>query len=133
MSACGTNFGAHAFQVFWVQSTVRQIFFSTNLIERNTPRGGFLFVLVPDQEHGKRGPSSQNLTRVFEGVPFPPRNPEEELLDPPRRICTWCLEGGPLFPGCSSKNIVNRKETPPGGISFDQTMSGRNNFPDTDA
>ena len=47
------------------------------------------------------------------------KNPEEE--DPFRRICTRCLEGGPLPPGSWSGNIVNRK--PPGGCDFFRSIS----------
>jgi len=63
---------------------------SHKLIERKpTPRGGFLFAMFPHQE---------------------------PWVDPPRRICTRCFEGGPLTHGSWWGNIVNRK--PPRGVGF---------------
>ena len=44
--------------------------------------------------------------------------------EPPRRMCTRFLEGGPLTHGSWWGNIVNRKPPPGGGGSFDQFVWG---------
>jgi len=46
------------------------------------------------------------------------KNPEEG--DPPGRICTRCLERGPLPPGSWLGNLPNRKPPRGGGVSCDQ-------------
>jgi len=40
------------------------------LIERNPPRGGFLFTMFPDQEPCVRGPPSKNLVQILRGGPL---------------------------------------------------------------
>jgi len=65
------------------------------LIERNPPpRGGFLFIMFPDQEPCVRGPPSKNLVQI--------------------------LRGGSSYTRLLMREH-SKKETPPGGgVSFDQ-------------